>query len=88
MPYEEYVKWSKYFDRRPIGWREDLRAFYQIQSFSGTKEKPHSIFPSLKPLMEESEQAKATRMAADTLQGSFLFTKLIAAKGGDVLRVD
>ena len=80
MPYEEMAKWLLYFERRPDGWREDLRAAYIMQSM-GDKRRPQDIFPAI---------AAVTRKPAETnpmnsLKGSLLFSKMLSAKGGDKL---
>ena len=59
LDYQEYMNWFKYFKRRPYGWREDLRAYYIMQSMAGSKTKPEEIFPSIKAL-KEGEEAKDT----------------------------
>ncbi len=51
MSYEEFVGWSMYFKRRPVGWREDNRTSLVMAS-SGAKIVPEDIFPSLKALKE------------------------------------
>jgi hypothetical protein len=51
MPYTELMKWFEFFKRRPIGWREDQRA-YLLLCAQGNKEKAENIFPSLKALRE------------------------------------
>jgi hypothetical protein len=81
MPHEELLAWISYFERRPVGWREDVRAAYLMNAF-GDKRKPQDIFPSLKILGSSS-----TRCRTDSLRGSTLFHKLLSAKGGDKLEV-
>lgn len=74
MPYDEYVKWQKYFETRPIGWREDERTLklLQIQGFKG---EPSSIFSSFASMKKNEDPLglKASRF------GSFMKN----AKGGD-----
>ena len=56
LDYEEYIGWFQYFKQRPYGWREDLRAYYIMQSMAGSKAKPEEIFPSIKALKEGEEE--------------------------------
>jgi hypothetical protein len=77
MPYEEFLSWISFFEARPIGWREDLRTAYIMRSF-GDKRQPSEIFPSVKAVYSaRSNDAMAS------LKGSFLFNKMLSAKGGD-----
>lgn len=75
MPYDELVKWSMYLAERPIGWREDLRASYIMQSMGDTR-KQGDIFPSLSVLSKK-------QAAAANLKSSALFQRMLTAKGGD-----
>ena len=78
MPYEEFIGWLNYFNRRPIGWQEDLRAAYIMQSF-GAKIKPDEIFPSLKSILNiESNFGKS-------LKQSMVGSMLRGAVGGEKL---
>jgi hypothetical protein len=81
MPYDELVKWYAYFEKRPIGWREDDRAAKIIQS-AGVKEKVWRLFPSLDKIYNPGKYADSP---VETLKGSFLFHKMLSAKGGDKL---
>ena len=81
MPYDELVRWYAYFEKRPIGWREDDRAAKQIQA-AGVKEKVWNLFPSLDRIYNAG---KFTDNPTDTLKSSFLFHKMLSAKGGDKL---
>jgi len=51
MPYVELLKWVSFFNRRPIGWREDQRT-YMLLSAQGLKEEPEKLFPTLRALKE------------------------------------
>lgn len=79
MPYEEMLCWFAYLERRPIGWREDLRTSYLLQA-QGSKQKPSDIFPSL---------AAVTQGQSDNPMSSFkksgFFAKISQAVGGDKL---
>ena len=53
LDYNEYMGWQEYFSRRPVGWREDLRAYYIMSSMAGSKKGPEEIFPSIATLKQE-----------------------------------
>lgn len=82
MPYEEYLKWSLYLSRRPVGWREDDRTMKLLQA-QGVKAKPSEIFESLKimstPVVEDTNVEKPNM---SSLKNSALFLQLMSAKGG------
>ncbi len=82
MPYDELLGWFAYFEQRPVGWRDDDRAFklMQVQGFKG---KGSQVFPSLLQL----EQGLKPATVADTLKGSAVFNFMMNAKGGDSLQV-
>lgn len=78
MPYDELLGWLDYFERRPVGWRDDRRAAYVIQS-NGSKVKAETLFPSL---------AQINRPADDPMENfkaSHMFSKILTARGGDKL---
>jgi hypothetical protein len=52
MPYEELLGWINYFERRPVGWREDDRSAKLLQAW-GTKAKPWELFSSLRAIYQE-----------------------------------
>jgi hypothetical protein len=81
MPYDELKMWFAYFEKRPQGWREDDRAAKIIQA-QGVKEKAWNLFPSLDRIYNPG---KFTENAVDSLKGSYLFHKMLSAKGGDKL---
>lgn len=56
MPYEEFIGWTKYFNQRPYGWREDNRTALLL-SAQGVKEKAHKIFPSLAALRRNNNRS-------------------------------
>lgn len=76
MPYTEMLGWFDYFERRPTGWRDDLRAAYLLQA-QGVKKQPGEIFPALRQLGSTGNKH------ADSLKNSALFQKLMTAKGGE-----
>jgi hypothetical protein len=82
MAYEEFLKWQRYFELRPVGWREDDRTMKLLQA-QGVKATPGEIFVSLKALQRglEGADVKAT-MTVEELKQSSLFSKLAGAKGG------
>lgn len=80
MPDEEYRLWVKFFEERPLGWREDLRTFLLLQS-NGEKRKPYEIFPSLEPVCKP-------QAGMLSLKNSALFSKMLGAQGGDKLNFE
>lgn len=80
MPHDELMRWFVYFERRPVGWRDDLRTSYLLQA-QGSKQKGSDIFPSLKAV----SRAGPSSDPMVSLKGSSLFLKMIAAVGGDKL---
>jgi hypothetical protein len=83
MPYTEYLQWSSYLSKRPIGWREDHRASLLMRA-SGAKIKPEDVFPSIKAMNDAEREDKTI---ANSITKSFLFTQMINAKGGDKLEL-
>ena len=79
MPYTELLKWIDFFKSRPVGWREDYRAYMLMSSF-GFKGKPEQAFTSLRQLKQEEEKRKVNDRAVPT--GLFL-QKMITAVNGD-----
>ena len=70
VSYEEYLGWFDYFDRQPVGWREDIRTF-QIMNAGGNMRKgtkAEDVFPSIKQLqgakVPETEEDEIRRTAA------------------------
>lgn len=76
MTYEELLGWLNYFERRPLGWQEDLRTGYLMNSL-GDKRNPKDIFPSIKAV--SSNQNKSL---PDKLKGSAMLQKLLLARDG------
>lgn len=79
MPYDEFVGWQLYFKERPVGWREDLRT-YKLMQIQGLKDKPWKHFPTLDPIFNSS---KTSSFNPVSFKRSFLFQKLLEAKGGE-----
>lgn len=84
MPYEELLGWLNYFERRPPDWRDDDRTFKLLQ-VQGVKEKPQSIFPSLKAIYSENKPAvkEDGKIDPDAFKRSSVFNLLLGAKNGD-----
>lgn len=80
MPYEEFLAWISFFESRPIGWREDLRTAYIMRTF-GDKRQPTEIFPSIKAVYSAKPSDSMS-----SLKSSFLFNKMLSAKGGDKIK--
>ena len=79
MPYDELLGWFAYLERRPVDWRDDLRASYLLQA-QGVKEKPSKLFPSLEAITKKVDDSPAA-----SFKGSFVHHKLLSAVGGDKL---
>lgn len=78
MPYDEYVNWHKYFEERPVDWRDDQRFMTILQSL-GIKESPGTIFSSLKAIGKSTEErTEATRLAS-SLKASAFFQQMLGA---------
>jgi hypothetical protein len=57
ISYEELQGWFEYFERRPIGWREDNRAAIIAMSLGGSdKVKPEDLFASLKVIKNANSE--------------------------------
>lgn len=82
MPYEELIGWISYFEKRPIGWREDDRTFKLLQA-QGVKEKPGAIFTSLQKIYNLSSRNTEPGRIDSSFMQSVLFSKILTAKGGD-----
>lgn len=84
MPYEEFLGWMNYLEKRPIDWRDDDRTYRYLQT-QGVKEKPWKIFASLAPIYKPPEPSKDGRLNSENLKNSYLFNKILSAKKGDKL---
>jgi len=82
MTYEELLGWFSYFEKRPVGWRDDDRTMKYLQT-QGVKEKPWAVFSSLKPIYNEGKNSKKDDNPTSSLEGSSLFQKLLLSKNGD-----
>jgi len=82
MSFPEYILWLQFFEKRPYGWREDLRAFRIMCSNGNMKNpKPGEYFSSLAQ-MEKHEAAANKRVPR---KGSFAHQAIMNAKGGKKL---
>ena len=87
MSYAEFVRWISYFEQRPIGWREDLRAHKLLQA-QGVKEKPEAIFSTIQQMKRFEERAKDKapgKIDTNNLKRSVMFNKMLGAKGGETI---
>jgi len=82
MTFQELQGWQNYFKRRPVGWREDNRTAYVLES-SGAKINRESLFPSLK--MVKLGMGVVSDEPMQGFKSSMLFSRLITATGGDKL---
>lgn len=82
MPHDEMARWFHYFERRPIGWRDDLRASYLMQA-QGAKIKTTEVFPSLAAVMKRSEASTFV----DSFKKSVIFQNIKGAVGGERLDI-
>jgi len=84
-PHSEVLDWFEYFNRRPHGWREDLRAHYLL-SAQGVKAKAHEVFDSIRAIERDREELEneSTENDANKLLASPFFTKMIADTDWDI----
>lgn len=74
MPYAELLGWYDYFERRPLGWREDDRTAKLLQA-QGVKGSAWKLFPSLEPIY------RPKGAVLDVRQSGFM-SRMLQAKGG------
>lgn len=88
MPYDEFLGWINYFERRPAEWRADDRAF-KLMQVQGCKEKAYNVFPSLASIYKPPTPAGKGdgNIAVSNFKGSVMFAKLLDAKGGEKLDI-
>lgn len=83
MTYEEFLGWLNYFERRPLGWREDDRTVKLLQ-VQGVKEKPWALFRSLDAIYNPPSPNKGEgNFDANNFKRSGFFQKLASASGGE-----
>jgi len=80
MPYDELLKWIEFFNRRPIGWREDQRTYLYLRT-QGVKEKAESLFPTLSLMARNKEKSQVPDKAVP--KGKVLDMMLRARNGDD-----
>jgi len=79
MPYTELLNWFEFFERRPIGWREDYRTYLTLKA-AGAKVSPEQTFNSLKIISEKRQEKLQNDRAVP--RGRIL-ELMLKAKGGD-----
>ena len=89
MPYDELLGWFQYFSKRPIGWREDNRAYRIMQAF-GTKEPPDKIFESFAKIKAVKDAIPEEVQLAQNLKNSGMLARLmgIASKNNVDWKID
>jgi hypothetical protein len=80
MPYTELQKWINFFEEKPIGWRDDYRAFLIMKSM-GYKGKAEDVFGSIRQIKKIESDKKVNDRAVP--KGNLL-AKMMKAKGGDM----
>jgi len=86
MPYDELLGWVKYFEERPVGWRDDDRTYRDLQ-FNGYKGKPWEVFNSLKPIYNPVNPTE-TSFNTKSIKDSVLGLLIANAKNGDIISYD
>jgi hypothetical protein len=87
MPYDEFLGWLNYFERRPYEWRADDRAAKLIQA-QGVKEKPWNLFSSLDAIYNsKSEDRQDNALNPSNFKRSGFFQKIAGAIGGETLKL-
>ena len=81
LPHEELKKWFQYFNQRPIGWREDFRAYRIMQAF-GTKEPIEKVFESARMMKTHNAEAEDK---PNPVKLSGILGKLGKAVGGETI---
>ena len=82
MSYDELIGWFYYLSVRPVGWREDDRA-YKLLLAQGVKGKPWEFFSSA-AIMHENEKENRS----DLVASGFLAMLSSNSTGGDKLIYD
>lgn len=81
MPYDELTGWLAYFEKRPVGWRDDDRTFKLLQA-QGVKEKPGNVFNSLNAIYNRVIENVEGNIG-NSFMNSAIYRKISAAKGGE-----
>ncbi len=82
MPYDELIRWVEYFEKRPVGWREDDR-IYKVLQTQGVKEKPWNIFNSLNSIYNSKKNTPIVDYVDTSFKSTAFYQKLLSATGGD-----
>lgn len=85
MPYEEFIGWMLYFEKRPVDWRHDDRTFKILQT-QGAKGKPQAYFATLGPIYEPKVLEEG-ELDYQNLKNSSFFQKMMSAKNGEKLDI-
>jgi hypothetical protein len=85
MPYDELLKWTDYFRKRPANWDSDHRTYMLLRAW-GAKGKPEEYFPSLRLIKIAEEGAKTEQAGKVAPSGRFL-EMMKKARGGDKLDI-
>lgn len=81
MSYEELLGWQSYFDNKPYGYREDIRAYRIMMAFGGKLPKPEDLFESIAAVKKRADE----RSAGQKLAGSKMLAMIMSSKGGDTI---
>jgi len=88
MPFDEFQDWIKFFEMRPMGWREDERT-YKLLRAQGVTGSASSLFTSLAVMQKnEDERVKDGEVNTTSLKRSTIFSKMTSAKGGKKITDD
>ena len=85
MPYDELVNWQLYFEKRPVGWRDDDR-FMRVLNALGSKDDGTRTFASLarmKAAANDFVPEADGQVATSSLKNSAIFSLMLSAKSGD-----
>lgn len=87
IPYDELLGWYAYFERRPIGWREDDRTSKLLQG-AGVKAKPTDLFPSLKAIYTASKEPAEGDDQSQMIMNSTFYQMMLTAQGGEKFELE
>jgi len=82
MPASELHMWAKYFEARPIGWREDNRTAMFLQS-QGVKQESKNIFPTIFQMKRWEDDAENEVKMQKSLAKSIFGARLQSAHKKD-----
>jgi len=81
MSYEELLGWQNYFDHKPYGYREDIRAYRIMMAFGNKLPKAEDLFESIAAVKKRADE----RSAGQKLAGSKMLAMIMTARGGDAI---